>query len=104
VVSARPGRSFTVSDIGCGGGVAIVNFEKPEKDAIIQKIREYCAKELDYEIGKFEAGFLLNFFTDEIGPHFYNQGLHDAQAILRKRMEDITGAIDALEKPTLGRR
>lgn len=84
--------------------MAIVNFSRAEKDAIIQKIQEYCAKELGQSIGRFEAGFLLTFFTDEIGPHFYNQGLHDAEAILRKRMDDIAGAIDALEKPTLGRR
>jgi hypothetical protein len=40
---------------------------------------------------------------EENGPYFYNKGLHDARAILHKRMDDISGAIVCLEKPTSGR-
>jgi uncharacterized protein (DUF2164 family) len=79
--------------------MAIISLSKPEKDAIIQRIQAYFTKELDQEIGQFEAAFLLNFFVDEIGPRLYNKALQDSQAILRKRMDDIAGAIDALEKP-----
>ena len=84
--------------------MALFNFLKPEKDAITQKIQEYFARELDQEIGKFEAGFLLTFFAEEIGPYFYNKGLQDSQALLRKRMDEITNAVDSLEKPTKDRR
>jgi uncharacterized protein (DUF2164 family) len=84
--------------------MALVSFSKTEKEVIIQKIQQYFANELDREIGQFEAGFLLNFFTDEIGPHFYNKGLQDSQGILRKRMDEITEAMDSLEKPVRGRR
>jgi uncharacterized protein (DUF2164 family) len=83
--------------------MAIFNFSRAEKDAIIQRIQQYFSKELDQKIGQFEAGFVLTFFAEEIGPYFYNKGLHDAQAILHKRMDDISGAIDTLEKPTGGR-
>ena len=79
--------------------MALVSFTKAEKDAIITKIRSYFSKELDREIGSFEAGFLLKFFTDEIGPYFYNLALRDAQAILSRRMDDISSAIDELTKP-----
>jgi len=81
-----------------------MTFSKSEKDAIIRKIQEHFAEELDYNIGQFEAGFLLKFFTEEIGPYFYNKGLEDAQALLQKRLEEITNAIDSLEKPTQTRR
>ncbi|NTW49325.1 MAG: DUF2164 domain-containing protein [Chlorobiales bacterium] len=80
--------------------MAIINFSKPEHDAITQKIQHYFKKEMDQEIGQFDAAFLLNFFTEEIGPYFYNSALHDAQAILSRRMDDIIGAIDELEKQT----
>jgi uncharacterized protein (DUF2164 family) len=83
--------------------MAIFNFSRAEKDAIIQRIQQYFSKELDQKIGLFEAGFLLTFFTEEIGPYFYNKGLHDAQAVLHKRVDDISGTIDSLEKPTSGR-
>ncbi len=80
--------------------MALVSFTKAEKDAIVARIRFYFSKELDQEIGSFEAGFLLKFFTEEIGPYFYNLALRDSQAILSRRMDDISNAIDELTKPT----
>ncbi len=77
----------------------LVNFAKPDKDAIIQKIQAFAAREFGLELGQFEAGDLLNFFADEVGPFFYNQGLRDARAVLRKRVDDIGESIENLEKP-----
>jgi uncharacterized protein (DUF2164 family) len=82
----------------------LITLEKADKEAAIARIREYAERELDKELSPFEAGFLLNFFAEEIGPYFYNKGLLDAQAILNKRMEEISGAIDSLTKPTPQRR
>ncbi len=84
--------------------MAVMNFSKQEKDAIIVKIREYFEKELSQEIGQFDAGFLLDFIAEEIGPHFYNKGVRDSQAILQKRVDTLIEAIDSLEKPLGGRR
>jgi uncharacterized protein (DUF2164 family) len=56
------------------------------------------------DIGQFEAGFLLNFFLEEIGPFFYNKGVQDSQAILQKRIDGVIEAIDSLEKPVQTRR
>jgi uncharacterized protein (DUF2164 family) len=76
-----------------------VDFTKAERDAIIKKIQAYCAKEMDQEISPFEAGFLLKFFVDEVGPYFYNTALRDAQAVLNRRMEEILNGIDELTRP-----
>lgn len=77
-----------------------MEFSAVEKKALAKKIKEYFAKELDQEIGGFEAGFLLDFFTEEIGPYFYNRGLYDAQALLARKMDDLAETIYELEKPT----
>lgn len=84
--------------------MAIINFTKAERDNIIPKIQEFVEKKLDQEIGQFDAQFLLDFFAEEIGPFFYNKGIQDAQTILHKRIEDITEAIDSLEKPIMTRK
>jgi uncharacterized protein (DUF2164 family) len=84
--------------------MAIFNFSKSEREAIARKIQQYFLKEMDLEIGQFQAGFLLTFFAEEIGPYFYNRGLQDSQAILRKRIDEISEAIETLEKPTDARR
>lgn len=77
-----------------------IEFTKEEKDQIVKKIQLYFKEELNYEIGQFDAQFLLDFFAEEIGGYFYNRGLYDAQTILEQRLENITEAIYELEKIT----
>ena len=77
-----------------------IEFSKEEKAIINQKIQLYFKEELEQEIGQFDAEFLLDFFSEEIGPYYYNRGLYDAQAVLENRLEDINQAIYEIEKPT----
>ncbi len=77
-----------------------IEFSNEEKDILARKLQQYCGAELDQELGRFDAQFLLEFIGKEIGPSFYNRGLYDARAISRKRMESITEAIYDIEKPT----
>ncbi len=55
--------------------MADIRFTKEEKTILVKKITLYFSQELDQEIGQFDAEFLLDFFTDEVGPYFYNRGL-----------------------------
>ena len=77
-----------------------IEFSSEERAALVQQLRLYFTEELDQEIGQFDAEFLLDFISDELGPYFYNRGLYDAQAVLEKRMESVAEAIFELEKPT----
>lgn len=77
-----------------------IEFTKEETDVICRKIQLYFHEELEQELGQFDAGFLLDFFAEEIGPYFYNRGLYDAQSILESRLENIGEAIYEIEKPT----
>jgi len=77
-----------------------IKFSKDEKEIITKKIKHYFSEELDQNIGQFDAQFLLDFFSEEIGPYFYNRGLYDAQSILENRMESISEAIYDIEKIT----
>ena len=80
--------------------MAEITFTREERDIICSKIQRYLHEELDQEVGQFEAGFLLDFFAEEIGPYFYNRGLYDARAILESRLENVDEAIYEIEKPT----
>ncbi|TCA52355.1 DUF2164 domain-containing protein [Rhizobium leguminosarum bv. viciae] len=57
-----------------------IEFSKEAKATIVASIRRYFEAELDQPIGVLPAEFLLDFFADEIGAHYYNQGLRDAHA------------------------
>jgi uncharacterized protein (DUF2164 family) len=76
-----------------------IKFNKQETDEIVLKIQTYFEKEMDNEIGQFEAEFLLDFFSEKIGPYYYNQGLTDAKTVIDERVESIADALYEIEKP-----
>ena len=81
-----------------------IEFSKAEKEVIVRKIQTYFQDKLDQEIGRFDAEFLLSFFSEVIGPYYYNRGLYDAQALIEKKLETIaenlTETLYEIEKPT----
>ncbi len=77
-----------------------IKFAADEKAVLVARIQQYFRDELDQSLGQFDAEFLLEFFSDEVGAYFYNQGLLDAQAVSEKQLESIVEAIDELQKPT----
>jgi len=84
--------------------MADIKFTDGEKAAIVRKIQLYFTEELKQDIGRFDAEFLLDFFSTEVGAYFYNRGLYDAQALLSSRLDDLSEAIYQLERPTDYRR
>jgi uncharacterized protein (DUF2164 family) len=76
-----------------------IEFSAGERELLVEKIKLYFQQKLNQDIDQFPAEFLLKFFTEEIGPYFYNRGIFDAQATLQKRIDSIGEAIDQLEIP-----
>jgi len=72
--------------------------DKPSLDLLESRLKKYFEDELDYELGQFEAQFLLDFIGKEMGSYFYNQGVRDAQAMFSSRVDDLLLAFDELEK------
>lgn len=76
-----------------------IKFSRDETDRIVAKIKAYFDEEMGQEIGGFEAEFLLEFFSKEMGPYFYNRGLNDAHTLFMERAEEIGYQIQELEMP-----
>lgn len=77
--------------------MAEIEFSNYEKEHIVGKLQTYFEKELQHEITQFEAEFLIDFFSDEVGSYYYNKGLSDAQALINLKMDDV---MYELQKPT----
>ena len=75
-----------------------IKFEKEERAAIVGRIQGYFRDELDASIGEIPAELLLNFFSEQMGAFYYNQGLADAKAVLGKVVDDVEERIYALER------
>jgi uncharacterized protein (DUF2164 family) len=75
-----------------------IEFSPQQKVMLVEKLQKYMSKELDVELGQFDADFMLDFISKEMGSIYYNQGLYDAQAVLTDKVDSLTDAIYQLEK------
>jgi len=78
-----------------------VTFSTEEKTHLVHKIKGYFNRELGEEIGQFDAEFLLEFFSEEIGPYFYNKGLQDAATVIESQSDVMKETLYTMEEPTL---
>ncbi|GAA0810696.1 DUF2164 domain-containing protein [Colwellia sp. D2M02] len=80
-----------------------IQFSEEEKNQLVHKIQRYFNLELDQDIGQFDAEFLLDFFSKEVGCYYYNRGLFDAQVVISSKLdnvaETVNEAITEIEKP-----
>ena len=44
--------------------MSTIKFSSTETEQLVTKIQGYFAKELDQDLGQFDAEFLLDFFSD----------------------------------------
>ncbi len=75
-----------------------IRLSKEQQELVISKLQDYFANELNYELGSFDAQFLIDFISEELGLYFYNQGILDTQALLSNKFDDIQDLIAQLEK------
>ncbi len=76
----------------------LIHFSKQQKDAMIQEIQRYFYEERGEEIGNLAAENLLEFFKQNLGPHFYNEAIKDARLLMEQKMTSIEDDLYALEK------
>ena len=79
--------------------MAKIELPKEARETLIRALSKYLKDELDFEVSGFDAQFLLDFVTETLGPHYYNQGLYDAQALVKRRLDEIAETVYELEKP-----
>ncbi len=71
----------------------------PEQEGeACHKIKRFMEERFELGLGSFEAAEILDLFTREIAPHYYNRAIFDVQAHLKERFESIESDVWALEK------
>jgi uncharacterized protein (DUF2164 family) len=78
--------------------VAGIEFDKETRDRLARDIARHLKAELDLDVAPFEALELLDWLSGRLGPHYYNQGLTDAQVVVRAKADDVVEAIYGLER------
>lgn len=70
----------------------MIDFNKDEKQKMIESIRHYFQEEMDEEIGDLKGMLMLDFFLQEIGPSVYNKAIADAARYIQERAVDMDGS------------
>ena len=75
-----------------------IKLSEDQTALVVERIKEYFLKELDSEIGRFDAEFLIEFFGKEIGKYYYNKGLQDAELVIESAMDSAKEALYGMEE------
>ena len=75
-----------------------IELDQAAEDEITKKIKGYLSEELNIDIGSFDAQYLLDFFIEQVGYQYYNQGLADALKAFEDKLEEFNELIYQLEK------
>ena len=67
------------------------SFSKDQKAEITSSLRRYFTENLNCDLSEMQAGFLLEYLMNEIGPIAYNRGVEDAQKYFLRMTEDLPG-------------
>ena len=66
-----------------------IEISKPATTAAVASIQRYFTENMDEGLGNLEAGALLSFFLNEIGPTIYNQAVNDVQTRMQARVMEL---------------
>lgn len=77
---------------------AKIELDRATREDLARRLARHLKDSHDIEIAPFDAVDLMDFLAKTLGPHFYNQALLDAQALVQARAETIVEALSDLEK------
>ncbi|MEA9979746.1 MULTISPECIES: DUF2164 domain-containing protein [unclassified Pseudomonas] len=76
----------------------ILTLTSEQESEANHKIKRFMEERFELDLGSFEAAEILELFTREIAPHYYNRAIFDVQALLKERFDGIESDVWALEK------
>ena len=79
--------------------MAKIAFDRGAREALARGLVQRLRDEFDLEVAPMDGQRLLDVLAESFGAAYYNQGLRDAQAAIRARVDDMAEAIAGLEKP-----
>ena len=76
----------------------ILNLTPQQESEATDKIKRFMEDRFELRLGSFEVAEILELFTTEIAPHYYNRAIFDVQEHLKERFESIESDLWSLEK------
>ncbi|MFF0827494.1 DUF2164 domain-containing protein [Brevibacillus sp. NPDC003359] len=72
---------------------------REQMEYLVHQVQRYFKEERSETLGNLETEELIAFFSKELGPFYYNQGVQDSRKLLLERMSSLEDELYVLEKP-----
>jgi uncharacterized protein (DUF2164 family) len=80
------------------GKAPILTLAPEQEREALDVLKRFLEDRFELELGSFEVAEVLELFSKEIAPHYYNRAIFDVQNHLKERFESIESDLWALEK------
>ena len=80
------------------GKAPTLNLDAAQEQAAVLSLQRFLRERFELELGSFEAQEVLELFSREIAPHYYNKAIFDVQTVLKDRFDSLESDLWALEK------
>lgn len=71
---------------------------REDMERLLLKVQRHLSDEAEVDLGRFEVEALVDLVARLVGPHYYNRGLRDAQALLARQVDQINDAFYEMER------
>lgn len=69
------------------------------RDALNQTVKAWFEKELEIDLGQFEADSVVDFFIEQLTPALHNRAIESALTMVREYHARIEDDLYSLEQP-----
>jgi len=76
-----------------------IHLSEARQKSIVVALTGLYDEVFDEELSEYQAGRLLEFFLEALGPAVYNQGVQDARAFVLDKLDDLEGDVHEPEGP-----
>lgn len=77
----------------------VITLAPEQEREALDTLKRFLEDRFELHLGSFEVAEVLDVFSKEIAPHYYNRAIADVQLHLKERFESIESDLWALEKP-----
>ncbi|MBA1202307.1 DUF2164 domain-containing protein [Pseudomonas capeferrum] len=75
-----------------------ITLDPEQEREALQTLKRFLEERFELRLGSFEVAEVLEVFSKDIAPHYYNRAIADVQLHLKERFESIESDLWALEK------
>jgi len=70
-----------------------ITIDTARRERLVEMLQGFYLDEFDEELSPFQAGKLLDFVAEALGPQVYNQAVQDARRFMQQRLDDLDGEV-----------